>query len=65
MSEENTKQLWRFFTDESAAGAIGKHPDLIKIMEEAAKFFAGDKTVEEAAAMTQSSADVYFAEQYG
>lgn len=66
LSEANVKQLWRFFADESAAGAIGKHPDLVKIMEEeAARFFAGDKTSEEAAAITQSRADVYLAERHG
>lgn len=66
LSPSNAELLWDFFDQSSGAGVVGKHPELIQIMkEESAKYFAGDKTAEEAAAMTQSRAQLYLAEQYG
>lgn len=45
---------------------MNKYPEIVEIMqEEAAKYFAGDRSAEEAAAMTQSRASIYLAEQYG
>jgi hypothetical protein len=45
---------------------MNAYPDVISIMqEEANKFFAGDKTAEEAAASTQSRVSVFMSEQYG
>ncbi len=66
LSSSNAELLWDFFDQSSGAGMVGKHPELIQIMkEEATKYFAGDKTAEEAAAMTQSRAQLYLAELYG
>ena len=66
LSSSNAELLWEFFDQSSGAGVVGKHPELIQIMkEEATKYFAGEKTAEEAATMTQSRAQLYLAEQYG
>lgn len=48
------------------AMVIGKYGQIVQIMrEEAEKFFAGDRSAEETAKMTQSRASIYMAEQYG
>lgn len=66
LSASNAALLRDFFSQSSGAGTVGQHPALIRIMqEEAAKYFAGDKSVDETAAMTQSRARLYLAEQYG
>jgi len=66
LSPSNAALLRDFFARSAGAGAVGQHPALIRIMqEEAAKYFAGDKSVDETAAVTQSRAQLYLAEQYG
>jgi len=66
LSSSNAELLRDFFDQSSGAGMVGKHPELIQIMkEEAVKYFAGDKSVDETAAITQSRAQLYLAEQYG
>lgn len=66
LSASNAALLRDFFAQSAGAGAGGRHPALIQIMqEEAAKYFAGDKSLDETAAVTQSRARLYLAEQYG
>lgn len=46
--------------------ALDQYPPLIEIMkEEAAKYFCGDRDIEETVQITQSRANIYLAEQYG
>ena len=70
-TQESYEQLRPYTLDQFAAllqqdaVVMGKYPQLIQIMrEEAEKYFAGDRSAEEAAKMTQSRSAIYMAEQY-
>jgi len=70
-TQERYEQLSSYTLEQFAAllqqdaVVMGKYPQLIQIMrEEAEKYFAGDRSAEEAAKMTQSRATIYMAEQY-
>lgn len=63
LTEHSASQLRAML--ETPARLSGQPEGLLAIMtEEAEKVFAGDKTPEEAAALTQSRADIFLAERY-
>ncbi len=51
---------------ENTHAVVGEHPELLAILqEEAQRFFAGQVTAQEAAAASQSRAEIYMAERFG
>ena len=63
-SDKLKAQLWELI--DSMGGINEYDPALDEIVQsEAAKFFAGDQTSQEAAAAIQSRASIYMSEQYG